>query len=344
MKSSTSERLIAMVSAFVAVAIVAVFGIAERTGDAPVVNLGSLEADVRLQFELALRHDLPAYERRVAALEAATAAFDASSHSPADQRLLAEWLQEAIRRTMPGRLKPLPATPQFGASEAEEEETDAHGPNPNPGATPVLLEAAPQSAAPPEIAAAPPAADENSAAGTDIIEPAPPQSPVAAGPIPTLADPPGEAAPAVETPVQVIHASAPSAPATATTVQPTVVTVNLPELRAQIAGYHAGLRDLEAAVTNARDALTLADVARAVSELESLAAQYEFVLLYYQSLTNDERVRVDQPRSPAATARRLAAAVDVAADDPAGGFDPFNSAAATAVNQLRAKLAELAGE
>lgn len=361
MKSSTSERLIAVVSAFVAVAIIAVFGVAERTSDVPVTDLPSLEADVRMQFDLALRHDMPRYKRRVAALEAVIDAFILSPQDANDQQLLSEWFQQAIRRTMPGALKPLPPTPEFGVTEPVDP------PSPQPASRPAaagelsggeavvspepVAEASrtrPQPSEAPQIArqSVPAPTGERASeptaafpAADDIVSaPRAPSVPANAGPLPTLADPPAEQDSPMPAPVPSAEVSyvVESAPA------PVPVTVNLAELQARIAGYHAGLRNLEARITNAPTRFDLAAAAAAVAELELLAGQFEFVALYYGSLTAEESAGIATPRSPVAAARRLAVALESAAgaeDD----FDPFDAAAAEACRKLRDRITAIAG-
>jgi hypothetical protein len=73
------------------------------------------------------------------------------------------------------------------------------------------------------------------------------------------------------------------------------VQVNLAELNARIRGYHHGLAEIEAAlITGQRSAAHLAAV---VEDLERLAGQYQFLRLYYDSLTSVERRRVPRPRT-----------------------------------------------
>lgn len=92
----------------------------------------------------------------------------------------------------------------------------------------------------------------------------------------------------------------PVAPSTTPTVQeaPTPpVTVNLAELNAQIGGYHDGLDEIEATVVARGGKLTEGEVAQLVGQLEQLAAQHQFVRLYYDGLSKSERRFVAAPRS-----------------------------------------------
>ncbi|MCA9234929.1 MAG: hypothetical protein KDA44_05640 [Planctomycetales bacterium] len=364
MKSSTSERLIAVASAFVAVAILGVFVVAERTGDVSATSLPDLEADVRMQFDLALRTDLPAYDARTAALDDVIDAFLASPQSPADQALLAQWFHQAIRRTMPGALKPLEPTPSFGVLAATEtvernEPTDlvevevadpaaaAGWENWQPEQTIVGAQSETEPVVG-DVATSPQTADEASevtAVAPDVdddddvivLESDRPWPPVVGGPVPELAAPPADE-PSRPTTVAVAVSHVGSArPAPATSIAESV-DVNLAELRARTAGYHAGLRNVAATITNAGDRLTLAEADAAVSELERLANLYDFVQLYYDSLTPSEAARVDGPRSPVETARRVEAALQRVAIAPDGEFDPFDAEAAKPLVKLRNRV------
>jgi hypothetical protein len=75
------------------------------------------------------------------------------------------------------------------------------------------------------------------------------------------------------------------------------VMVNLAELNAQIRGYHDGLDEVEATVVARDGKLTEGEVAQLVGQLEQLAAQHQFVRLYYDGLSKSERRFVAAPRS-----------------------------------------------
>jgi hypothetical protein len=75
------------------------------------------------------------------------------------------------------------------------------------------------------------------------------------------------------------------------------VMVNLAELNAQIHGYHDGLDEIEATVVARGGKLTEGEVAQLVGQLEQLAAQHQFVRLYYDGLSKSERRFVAAPRS-----------------------------------------------
>lgn len=75
------------------------------------------------------------------------------------------------------------------------------------------------------------------------------------------------------------------------------VTVNLVELNAQIRGYHEGLDEIDAIVVAKNGNLAAEDIENLVGQLEQLAAQYQFVRLYYDGLSKSERRFVTPPRS-----------------------------------------------
>ena len=77
----------------------------------------------------------------------------------------------------------------------------------------------------------------------------------------------------------------------------TPVMVNLAESHAQVRGYHEGLDEIEATVVARGGQLTEGEVAQLVGQLEQLAAQHQFVRLYYDGLSKSERRFVAAPRS-----------------------------------------------
>ena len=79
------------------------------------------------------------------------------------------------------------------------------------------------------------------------------------------------------------------------------VTVNLVELNAQIRGYHEGLDEIDSIVVAKEGRLATEDIANLVGQLEQLAAQHQFVRLYYDGLSKSERRFVAAPRSMSET-------------------------------------------
>jgi hypothetical protein len=109
---------------------------------------------------------------------------------------------------------------------------------------------------------------------------------------PVVATHPPESKPAVA------NSSRREAPLPTVQETPTApVMVNLAELNAQIRGYHDGLDEIEATVVARGGKLTEGEVAQLVGQLEQLAAQHQFVRLYYDGLSKSERRFVAAPRS-----------------------------------------------
>ncbi|MBX3432169.1 MAG: hypothetical protein KF847_02360 [Pirellulales bacterium] len=381
-KSSTGERIIAVVSSFVAVAIIGGFVAADRQAQWPKADLRALEADARLQFELAYRHDQTAYESRISALETTVEAYRQSPRSAADQQALAEWFDQAIVLSMPGSSQKLPTTPRFGAETppavAEVASTPEVPSEPSPQQEPapvaaarlvkkptILAPAAPSAVesvvaiprrneassgdkptAPSIIASISPPEDLNPADWQpetpqwDVLEEPRPHVAIG-GPIPTLAAPADGAA--TEKPaaraivVRHLSAASPTPPA-----PPAEVAVNLAELRARIDGYHAGLREVNAAIVIADERLSLASAARITSELERLAQQHEFVRLYYDALTPAERARVAAPKELRDGVEALAATLQQAAAARESTFDPFTGVETSPFGELIERVRGLA--
>jgi hypothetical protein len=122
------------------------------------------------------------------------------------------------------------------------------------------------------------------------------------------------------------------------------VRVNFAELTARIAGYHRGLNDLEAEF-RAFDGEDLTILSRWAEELAGLTADYRFVQLYFNTLTQSEQRTLTAPRplapTLAALQRQLTRAEQAQADDFLGEFDATHQARTA---QLREQLATLAAD
>ena len=122
------------------------------------------------------------------------------------------------------------------------------------------------------------------------------------------------------------------------------ISVNLAELRARIAGYHAGLRELSAAAVNAGEELTLSAATKLVAEFEELARQREFVSLYYESLTPAEQAAVAEPHPLQETAAVLVQAIERAAEEHEAIFDPFTGVEHSPFAKLVERVNSLSSE
>jgi hypothetical protein len=271
-QSTRGERITAAASALAAIVILGAAVTAQQSRTAPVSRLARLEADLRFQLYLAHRTDGGRLAQRLTELNGTLDAWQQSPRTAADDRLLAEWLQASISRSMPGETGELPATPQFSR------------PPERPAPPPPVVQAQPSPVEPAPAQAAQPVVEPAVVAEATVESaPASPVQPVErqpSGPLPHVAMNSVKVKPAATKPVAA-----------------TPVAVNLAELNARIAGYHQGLAAVEAAVVAAEGELELARLTGLVEQLEQLANQYELVTLYFHSLTEAERATVTAPRS-----------------------------------------------
>lgn len=314
----SGEKITATISTLTAVAILGMGALAqpsrrsatvhtvEQTAEQAADRIAALQSDLHYQLELAYRHDRDAFRDRTAELEQTLAAWHASPQSPADHELFGAWLREAISRSLPKRLDPLPPTPTFGAEPAPQV-VDAAKPEalrPIPLSKPAETATVTKQAASPAKApvAAPSVAD--AVAVKSVPAPSRVEPPVAKQQKEAPA-PPATPAPAQHVAVEVVTASAPSPvaePATkatliAQTTTPEPVSINLAELNARIGGYHDALDEIDAKIVAAGAEPSLALAMRLVGQVEQLAEQRRFAQLYFDSLTDRERLFVIEPRS-----------------------------------------------
>jgi hypothetical protein len=312
-QSTNGERITAALSTIVAIAILGAAVTAQQVRAPQTDRLASLESDLRFQLDLAFRADGSAHKAHFAELDVALAAWRESPHNEANNQLLAEWLQDSISRTLPGADGKLPATPDFGA-EAPLFVAPAHVTAPPKPAEPApeLAQALPAAApAPrattPSVSAAPPLARR-----ATTVSAAPP-NPVSRPPVTppvgstaattehsiTIHTAPLAGASSCEAATPVISnpalAPVPTRGTRAATQELPAVQLNLAELNARIAGYHQGLKGIEAAVVAVSEP-SAEQREELVVQLEDLAAQYQFVELYYDSLTEAERRHVTAPK------------------------------------------------
>lgn len=173
----TGERTTALVSATLALAILAAMG----TADAPRTEsrdlAAILESDLRFQLELSWRRNPRVLKERLADLDRTLAAWSGSPRTGADRELLIAWLDESIKRSMPGRDGQLPPTPQFSQPPAKETRQDiqvTRSPADDKPAEPAL-----DARRPPSVALATPPIGES----PDVAEPvAPHVTPAVAAP------------------------------------------------------------------------------------------------------------------------------------------------------------------
>lgn len=330
--SARSERITAIISTVVAVIILAGGVTAYQTNTAPVDDIVQLESDLRFQLEVAFKHDPNERAARLVELSKVSQAWLNSPRSDADREQLARWLLESTIRSMPGSLEPLPAMPTFGAKPQRPEVV-----------TPDILT--------PDIILDPPVIEKPSTPTPEPVAELPTPTNLVSSEVPPTTPeqvPNNSEVEGVEFSIQtnVVPAAAPPTtlqPMVATRVEePEPVQINLTELAARIAGYHAGLDEIEKQLLtiSASDFGALTEQLRL---LEELTRDYHFVQLYYEALSPTERQVIVAPRAMTDTLgeieQRLDHAQAEAADDFLGEFDAANQERLGALRELLAKVA-----
>ena len=327
--TARSERITAIISTIAAVIILAGGVMAYQSHHTPVDDLVQLESDFRFQLEVGFRHDTRERTQRLSELAKVSNAWQKSPQSDADRQKLADWLLEATIRSMPGSLKALPEVPNFG----ETSRKPAQLPPPlGEKADDILVEQ------PTEVEAFEPAKQ----APTPVLDPQ------ASTPQPTLPAPTSLAIKpnAPSKPEPLASQPAVTTPAVETVPEPANVAVvptqvNLSELAARIAGYNAGLNELEFALSQI-EVDDFSALAKQVEQLGDLTDDFQFVTLYYQSLSPSERRWIQPPRAPTNTLVSLQRRIDQAQDALAGDFlGEFDANQPTRIGKLRQQLAEL---
>lgn len=373
MQSSTfAERATAAVSTLVAIAILGAAVTAQQASGPVADAVADFESDLRYQIDLALRHDGATHKAAHKAVDQMLAEWHASPQSAADRRILLDWFDAAISATMPGHSGKLPPQPEFTsaapiiatrpqpsqpvkpqpelAEPTLEEPTPIAAETPEEQETPVSpIESAPSVIAFTEAA---PTESDVTVAQAAVVEPPAPGSLPAEHSITIAPAHAGNSQSSTESVASVIESgTSETAPTEAPPVgstpyeaptQPTAVNVNLAELSARIEGYNQQLAEIEAAMV-VDDGASGPRLAALVEQIEQLAPQYQFVKLYFDSLTSAERERVSEPRSLRETiahASRLANREEEASDFLAD-FETAD-AAPTLTDRLQA-IAEAAG-
>lgn len=345
--NSKNERITTVVGTVLAVAILGAVVTAKHAGHSPRGELTQLESDLRLQLDMAFRHDTNQLDARVDRLNGVLTDWKQSTQSGEDRQRLVLWLRSAIRRSMPGSNQPLPLAPQFSSPE------------------PVVAKVSAGTFAVESAAAVEPANPTTSNNEPSFHSPVQEvQTGIARMAESTTADVP--TAPAVDVVTRKATAgAAPSQPAMSTAKvltasakplsvssgaflqrtssqqkavrqkavqrQPTVY-VNLSDLAARIAGYHDSLDEVEAALFRLPNQ-NLAAAQQPLRKLQQLASDYHFVKLYYDTLTEQERRTIVAPRSLLHVCDRFSRCLDQMAAARDGDFlRPFDTKASAALN------------
>jgi len=326
--SAKSERITAIVSTLVAVAILAGGVTAFQSHNAPIDDVVQLESDLRFQLEVAFKHDPNERAARLVQLEKVSQAWQQSPRVIADRAKLASWLLEATIRSMPGSFEALPAVPNFGEQPQQQAVKQM-----------------------PDVLVTPPVAAAKVAAKSDSEQlfptPAPVESIMDAQPE-TLVDPTIAVVESVESHVfrkrpKVEPVALPQstvAVAVPQAVEP--VRINLTELAARITGYHDGLDEVETALLTleVNDFTTLAAQIR---QLEEMTHDFRFVSIYFELLTDDERRAVTAPRPMTATLAEIERRLDRSQAVRSGDFlEEFDSSNQEQIAKLRGQLSQIA--
>jgi hypothetical protein len=315
-----SDRFSAILSTVLAVVILAAGVTAQQSRSNRSVSVAHLESDLRFQVESAFRLNPKQGNQRVRQLEAVLSAWRQAPKSAADRRLLADWLLEATTRSMPGSIQPLPAAPQFGKIETP--------PTPQP------IEIVPE-----------PVKNNNLVATAEVLdlssEPKP--EPFMATPaishatIETTHEPLPSVTPTPAEPPFVEVSTRVASPAPQKVVVDPVV-INLTELVARIAGYHRALDELEASLL-VHERPQFERLSRQIRSLDGLINDFQFVKLYYESLTPVERRTISPPRAMESTLEELGRHLDRLQSEVAADFlGEFDTDMAKQLQHLRDQL------
>lgn len=344
MESSTarSERITAIVSTLVAVAILAAGVTAHQSGTTRLGELDRLASDFQFQVKSAFRQQPREQSKRLATYQDVLQAYQASPQTAAEEQQFADWLHQAISNSMPGTIEPLPEIPMFGQTEDSPEETAN---NITSGNQEDATESSGEGSASPEHTMLEPVPVEDWLAEDRNGEPDSWQSTADSD----LQDRLQESAPPEAILATQVGSSSTSAEKATDEVSVLKVPVaeeqariNLAELKARIAGYHEGLHETEVALLATKEP-ELIGIVQHVSSIEALAENYTFVSLYYQALTDKERSRISPPRNLELVLEEAAQLVNQyeqrQQNDWLGEFDSHTQ---EQLNELRQKLLEIA--
>lgn len=328
--TKTSERITAILSTIVAVGLLAAGVTAQQSRSARTDELVHLESDLRFQLQSVFRLNPKEGAKRLEKLEAVLASWQETPQTADDRRLLADWLLEATVRSMPGSDLSLPPAPQFGQKPAEEALPSPHavGATPQHSAGDLLAAEAdeldqPSKFTPVVAVSAVPVDSPVELAEELLVTPTPmPQE------LPPVEATPQESAPLIQ-------------PASVQVAEP--VEINLTELTARITGYHRGLDEIEAYLL-VHERPQFENLSQQIKLLDSLTKDFHFVRLYYESLTPDERHRVQPPRSMTATLAELRRHLDRLQHEVEADFlGEYDADMSDRLAQLRSQLDAIDG-
>ncbi len=316
-----SERITMIASTLVAIALLAAGVTAHQSRSGPVNEIVILESDLRFQLQAGFRHDPQAGNERLARLDQVIRTWQESPRSENDYELLASWLLESTRHSIPGSIEPFPPNPQFSTTIPENDlEVAAY----HEEAQRTIVATGPSHESPPQ-----------DAAGRVT-----PEDPIKVSsaelPMPNVTENSPHALVSVKEETEPF-VSQPSAPKVESKVQ-----INLHELVARIAGYHDALDEVET-ILLARQRPSIERLAVHIRLLDDLTHDFQFVKLYYESLTKVEKRGVVSPRSMQATLGELNRQLDRLEEDREADFlGEFDTAQEEQIEQLRKQLDAIA--
>lgn len=374
---TTTNRRTLFGSVVVTVAVVAAAFAAPAAGQTDRSSeLQQLVSDLDYQLNLVQQFDRLAAEKRRGQLARAIKLWNASPRTEADFELMQQWLQDAIRASMPGLSQGAPRLPLFTKPAPKPLQT------PQSAAEPALAEKSAEAIPPTRpIAKAPPAKlnrptakllpkEKNhkrrviKAPGMTNDTPAHASQPKLGNPF--IDDPISEVFPTIAQPSSALKQSTTDTPASRSSRvvmrpaglsspvgQGTQVKVNVAELGARVRGYVHGLRGVEARLVAAPD-MPAEELLLLSRELLQLASQREFLSLYLDGIAaGDSILPAELP--PLDTAKAMVEARVDELSQPAGGADsdvsvqlfdevfanPDQDASSAAVETIRNVLAEI---
>ena len=325
---AVQHRLTATLCTIVAAAILAVGVTAQIGGEANTPTLQQLESDLRFQIRSAFRLEPRVAQSRLAAVDEVVAAYRESPRSESDKQRFYDWLGNATRLSMPGSLGDLPESPEFGITEVAIAPKRTGMTNQEPPPIPQPEVGSPDT--PLVLPEAVPVETENAkstiALITNVTVPENPAPPVTAV--------------AMEAPRTERETQATVTDASSQLLQDKV-TINLAELQARTAGFHQGLSDLETSLLETTRP-TERQIRHFCNELASLVPDYQFVKLYYESLSTKERGLVKAPRELGQLISQLRMQLDELQKEIDSDFlGEFDAQASERLEQSRLQLDEI---
>jgi hypothetical protein len=357
--STRGEKVTALVSTLVAIAILAAGVTAQQSHKSSLNQLLQLESDLRLQLDLAYGHDRPLLKERRATVNEVLDRWSGSTQTASDYQRVTQWLKEAITASMPGATRPLPEVPLFDEESpletSPESPLDAapepprDEPRPQPRTEPAIDPPSPLSAGAP-IQRVPTDRTTQTPAPIDSTgdlfrDPRAAPTGVDHRAEPTLAEPQTADSRAVVATEPLPAPTVASPDRLHTVSSPPDVQIDIAQLHARLNQHNLAVVALQRDLLGDRLAMNTSQLPRVVDRLDELTVQYDFLRLYYDSLTEAERSMVAPPRSPSHTARFLRQRLDMivgrSGSDEGDFLSPFDAQQQPILQALDQRLLKL---